>query len=81
MKSTKPLKDFGPTHKVLLVEFKHELNQYLASASEKVTHRTLQELIEFNNENERQTVLFDQSLFEQSQKPKATMKTIKLHWV
>lgn len=52
---------------VLLSEFKHELNRYLELAAPAVKARTLADLIEFNKANKREMVLFDQSLFEQSQ--------------
>jgi len=52
---------------VLLIEFKHELNLYLKQAAPAVKARTLADLIEFNKTNVREMVLFDQSLFEQSQ--------------
>jgi amidase len=52
---------------VLLIEFKHELNLYLKQSAPAVKTRTLADLIEFNKTNAREMVLFDQSLFEQSQ--------------
>jgi amidase len=52
---------------VLLSEFKHELNLYLELAAPAVKARTLADLIEFNKTNKREMVLFDQSLFAQSQ--------------
>jgi amidase len=52
---------------VLLVEFKHELNLYLANAAPEVAHRSLAELIEFNNGSAREMSIFTQSLFEDAQ--------------
>lgn len=48
---------------LLLVEFKHELNKYLASTPDTVATRSLKDLIAFNNASDRQLALFDQSLF------------------
>jgi amidase len=48
---------------LLLIEFKHELNKYLASTPDTVSTRTLEDLINFNQKNERQLVLYGQSLF------------------
>lgn len=53
---------------VLLIEFKHELNTYLANTPDTVTTRTLEELIAFNAQSDRQLVLFAQSLFIDAQK-------------
>jgi amidase len=52
---------------VTRTEFKQELNAYLATSSSKVKHRTLEALIEFNKNDERELVLYDQSRFLQSQ--------------
>jgi amidase len=52
---------------VLLIEFKHELNKYLASTPKSVESRTLEDLIAFNQNNEREFAIFDQSLFLQAQ--------------
>jgi amidase len=52
---------------VLLIEFKHELNEYLASTPKSVESRTLEDLIAFNQNNEREFAIFDQSLFLQAQ--------------
>lgn len=52
---------------VLKTEFKHELNLYLAEAAKEVQTRTLADVIAFNKTNEREMVLFDQSLFVDSQ--------------
>ena len=52
---------------LLLIEFKEELNKYLASTPDTVEVRNLQELIAFNQDNPRELVLFGQSLFTQAQ--------------
>lgn len=54
---------------ILKYEFKHGLNEYLASTSpEQVTTRTLQELIDFNlAQKDTELALFDQSIFDASQ--------------
>ncbi|HEX8410124.1 MAG TPA: amidase [Thermoanaerobaculia bacterium] len=49
---------------VLLHEFKHDLNAYLASANRNVKSRTLADLIKFNEENrEREMPYFGQEIF------------------
>jgi len=48
---------------VLLTEFKADLNAYLATTPTTIATRTLAQLIEFNNRNERETALFGQELF------------------
>lgn len=59
---------FGDAFSVLQYEFKHTLNEYLASTPETVTTRSLAELIAFNNDNaEIEQALFDQSIFELSE--------------
>ncbi|MDT0595080.1 amidase [Glaciecola petra] len=58
-----PDKFWDKSLKVLLIEFKHELNKYLASTPKSVSTRNLQALIDFNNKTPRQLVLFGQSLF------------------
>lgn len=51
---------------VLEYEFKTDLNKYLAARG--AQHKTLEELIKFNNENkDREMPKFNQELFEQSQ--------------
>jgi amidase len=53
---------------VLLHEFKHGLNEYLATTPAAVTSRTLADVIEFNRRNaDREMPLFDQDIFEQAQ--------------
>lgn len=52
---------------VLLIEFKYELNAYLSKAAPEVQTRSLSDIIAFNKTSERELVIFDQSLFEQSQ--------------
>lgn len=56
--------------KVLETEFKVTLNHYLENSAEAVKTRTLASLIEFNNNSEREQVLFDQSLFISSEATK-----------
>lgn len=60
---------FGDSEfEVLLYEFKHDLNAYLASTPDTVPHRTLENLIAFNEAN-KGTVMpyFGQELFESAQ--------------
>lgn len=53
---------------VLLYEFKHDLNVYLAGTDPALPARTLEALIRFNQENaEREMPWFGQELFEQAQ--------------
>lgn len=56
---------YGPGEtKVLEVEFKHTLNEYLANAAPAVKHRTLKDVIAFNEENAAAELrIFDQSIF------------------
>lgn len=55
---------WGDALSVLQYEFKHTLNEYLASTPDTVTTRTLAELIAFNEANaDIELALFDQSLF------------------
>lgn len=59
---------WGDALAVLEYEFKHTLNDYLASTPETVTTRSLAELIAFNAANaEIELALFDQDLFESSE--------------
>jgi amidase len=63
-----PMEGIGPAETLLLqTEFKHTLNEYLEAAAPAVKHRTLEDLIEFNKNSDRELVLFDQSLFTASQ--------------
>lgn len=58
---------WGNSLSVLEYEFKHTLNEYLASTPETVPTRSLSELITFNQANaEIELALFDQSLFDSS---------------
>ncbi|MFN3213097.1 MAG: amidase [Henriciella sp.] len=58
---------WGDALSVLQYEFKHTLNEYLASTPETVSTRTLTDLIAFNTANaEIELALFDQSLFDAS---------------
>lgn len=53
---------------VLMTELKHDLNAYLASTDPaQVKTRTLAEVIAFNADEPRETVLFGQDLFERAQ--------------
>lgn len=59
-----PYEDFGKDeYEVLLYEFKHLLNDYLAGLPTKSNQLTLTRLIEFNNQSEIELSLFDQSIF------------------
>jgi len=59
------------SYKVLLTEFKADLNAYLATTPPTVTTRTLADLIAFNNANATTEMpLFGQDIFEGSQKAK-----------
>lgn len=71
IKEFKPAEGMWP--KALLVletEFKVTLNAYLAASAPEVSSRTLSDLIAFNNNSQRETALFDQSLFVSSEKTK-----------
>jgi amidase len=51
-------------YNVLLYEFKHDLNSYLAQCPPEVKHRTLKALIEFNeNNSDTEMPFFDQEIF------------------
>jgi amidase len=52
---------------ILLTEFKAGINAYLATAPAAVRSRTLADLIAFNRAEPRETELFGQDLFEQSE--------------
>ena len=60
---------YGPGERMVLeVEFKHTLNEYLANAAPSVQHRTLADVIAFNEENaDIELPLFDQSIFVSSE--------------
>ena len=59
---------FGNAFDVLQYEFKHTLNEYLASTPDAVTTRTLAELIAFNKDSaDVELALFDQSIFDLSE--------------
>ena len=60
---------YGPGEtKVLQVEFKHTLNEYLANAAPEVKHRTLKDVIAFNTANaDIELPLFDQSIMDASE--------------
>ena len=63
-----PAEGFGKaSYDVLKYEFKAKLNGYLASTTEAVKTRTLAELIAFNNEDARETAVFDSSIFKASE--------------
>jgi len=51
---------------VLLYEFKHGLNAYLADAAPAIPTRDLTSLIAFNKTNAAEMAVFDQSLFDQA---------------
>lgn len=48
---------------VLLYEFKHQLNDYLAGLPTKFNQLTLTKLIQFNNQSDIELSLFDQGIF------------------
>ncbi|MCM8558186.1 amidase family protein [Sphingomicrobium sediminis] len=55
----------GAEYEVLLYEFKDGLNRYLATTdAARVPSRTLADLIAFNEANDRELAVFDQSIFE-----------------
>jgi amidase len=55
---------YGPKSlAVLLSEFKHELNAYLANSAPEVKTRSLEQLIAFNDASPRELSIFGQSLF------------------
>jgi amidase len=61
----------GESYKVLLSEFKADLNAYLANTPPTVRTRTLADLIAFNNANaSAEMPLFGQDIFEGSEKTK-----------
>jgi amidase len=59
---------WGKALQVLLIEFKHELNLYLANAAPSVQSKNLAQLIEFNKKTPRELDIFSQSLFEDAEK-------------
>ena len=58
---------WGKALDLLLIEFKHELNAYLANSAKAVTTRTLADVMKFNESNQRELAIFDQSLFAQAE--------------
>ncbi|MGZ6038235.1 MAG: amidase [Phenylobacterium sp.] len=54
----------GNEAEALRVEFKAALNSYLATTAPKVTARTLDALVAFNNKEPRETPLFGQEIFQ-----------------
>jgi amidase len=58
----------GNETEALRVEFKAALNAYLATTSPKVTARTIDALIDFDNKEPRETPLFGQEIFEAASK-------------
>ena len=52
---------------VLLYEFKAGMDHYLAEAASAVKARSLEQLISFNEDEPRETTVFDQDLFEAAQ--------------
>ena len=57
---------WADSYTVLLSEFHATLNDYLATSPADIPVRNLADLIAFNNENDRELALFDQSIFEKS---------------
>ncbi|WP_414828996.1 amidase [Alteromonas sp. H39] len=54
------------SYKVLLSEFHHNVNAYLASSPANLPVRSLSALIDFNAQSQREMALFDQDIFTQS---------------
>ncbi len=52
---------------VLLYEFKHDINQYLAQTPNSVKVKSLEQLIAFNKTNTQNMALFDQHMLEMAQ--------------
>ena len=61
--------DFGDAEfEVLLYEFKADLNAYLAGLGDRAKHRTLADLIRFNEQNrDREMPFFGQEIFEKAE--------------
>jgi len=57
---------WSQSYQVLLTEFHHTINEYLAKSPANLASRTLAQLIEFNKNNVRELSLFDQNIFEKS---------------
>ncbi|MCU7553482.1 amidase [Alteromonas sp. ASW11-19] len=58
---------FWPSsYKVLLSEFHHNINEYLADSPAELPARDLKGLMAFNNQTPRELALFDQSIFVKS---------------
>jgi amidase len=60
------------TYDLLKAEFKDSLNAYLADAAPEVTVRSLEDLIAFNRQDERELSLFGQNILEESQESDGT---------
>ena len=59
---------FGDEYSVLLYEFKHDLNKYLATLPNEYNALTLKKLIEFNDKNKAQQMpYFQQEIFEMAE--------------
>jgi amidase len=59
---------YDESYSILKYEFKHTLNEYLASTPSTVKTRTLKDVIEFNSKHaDIELALFDQSIFVDSQ--------------
>ena len=52
----------------LLIEFKHDINAYFSSLKESVPIKSLENLIDFNKQNQKRCLVYGQSIFEASQK-------------
>ena len=57
---------WADSYNVLLSEFHHSINDYLAGSPAELPARNLNELIAFNKKTERELSLFDQDIFEKS---------------
>ncbi len=52
----------------LLIEFKHDINAYFSSLKESIPIKSLENLIDFNKQNQEKCLVYGQSIFEASQK-------------
>lgn len=54
--------------KISFFEFKHQINQYLKQLPDNYPIKSLKDIIEFNEQHPEETLVFGQTLFEQTQK-------------
>lgn len=57
----------GDEYQILLYEFKHQLDEYLAALPNDLNELTLEKIIAFNNASPIELSLFDQSIFDKAQ--------------